>query len=68
MEVDQEVEAVTPAVTTTPKVFDMEAAEAEAEAERTVPTPVTDGLEDEVIDLTDEATAEAAEDPAPTVP
>jgi hypothetical protein len=53
----------------------MEAAEAEADAEAAVtapgPAPVTDGVEDEVIDLTVAPVAEVdepAEDPAPTVP
>jgi len=62
----------------TPKLFDMEAAEAEAEAEAQVVATVADSLEDvgeptiaadddEVVDLTADATiAEPAEDPAPT--
>lgn len=59
----------------TPKVFDMVAAEAEADAEAVAsdagPLPATGGLEDEVIDLTDGAVIEVderAEDTAPTAP
>ena len=83
VEVDRAVEpepaAEEPAPTNAPapKVFDMVAAEAEADAEAVAPvagpSPVTDGLEDEVIDLTDAAVIEAdidepVQDTAPTAP
>jgi hypothetical protein len=76
-EVEVEIEGVEPVPGSAPppKVFDREAAEAEADAEAVVtgpgPTPVTDGSEDEVIDLTHASATEVdepAEDPAPTVP
>jgi len=68
------VEPAPAPVAASPRVFDMEAAEAEAAAENEVPSPapVADGLEDdEVIDLTDSRVTEAdtpAEERSPTVP